>query len=252
MTGMELFLIMVGIVAIIGSFVFSERLEKADKSTGSLMDKMNEEAIQEKIEEVVDRMLDEKVEATEVKIEKIMNEKIMTVGDYSDNVIADIQKSHEEIMFLYGMLNDKEKDVKKAVLDVESLKKSIKKKEFAEQSAIGAGAESKEDREGNEKRADRERRADKGNREGRSDLTDDRKQTGLANKENRKAKGSTQQSKEKNHGVALSAKQAREKTNHNQKILELYEQGKSSVEIAKELKLGIGEVRLVIDLYMNR
>ena len=42
MTGMELFLIMVGIVAIIGSFVFSERLEKADKSTGSLMDKMNE------------------------------------------------------------------------------------------------------------------------------------------------------------------------------------------------------------------
>ena len=66
MTGMELFLIMVGIVAIIGSFVFSERLEKADKSTGSLMDKMNEEAIQEKIEEVVDRMLDEKVEATEV------------------------------------------------------------------------------------------------------------------------------------------------------------------------------------------
>ena len=39
------------------------------------------------------------------------------------------------------------------------------------------------------------------------------------------------------------------KTNNNQKIIELHEQGKSTVEIAKELNLGVGEVKLVIDLF---
>ena len=37
--------------------------------------------------------------------------------------------------------------------------------------------------------------------------------------------------------------------NNNDKILELNSKGKSNVEIAKELGLGIGEVKLVIDLF---
>ena len=37
--------------------------------------------------------------------------------------------------------------------------------------------------------------------------------------------------------------------NHNPQILRLYKSGKDIVEIAKELGLGKGEVKLVIDLY---
>ncbi|EFF67966.1 DUF6115 domain-containing protein [Eshraghiella crossota] len=37
--------------------------------------------------------------------------------------------------------------------------------------------------------------------------------------------------------------------NNNEKILQLSKEGKSNVEIAKELGLGIGEVKLVIDLF---
>ena len=40
--------------------------------------------------------------------------------------------------------------------------------------------------------------------------------------------------------------------NNNEKILRLYKKGKSAVMIAKELELGIGEVRLVIDLFRNQ
>ena len=39
--------------------------------------------------------------------------------------------------------------------------------------------------------------------------------------------------------------------NKNEQILELYRQGKSNVVIAKTLGLGVGEVKLVIDLYKN-
>ena len=44
----------------------------------------------------------------------------------------------------------------------------------------------------------------------------------------------------------------REMSNNNQMILNLYAQGKTNIEIAKELGLGIGEVRLVIDLFNSR
>ena len=37
-------------------------------------------------------------------------------------------------------------------------------------------------------------------------------------------------------------------SNHNEEILRLYKEGKSNVAIAKELGLGVGEVKLVIDL----
>ena len=37
--------------------------------------------------------------------------------------------------------------------------------------------------------------------------------------------------------------------NHNESILKLYDQGKDILQIARELKLGMGEVKLVVDLY---
>lgn len=244
MTGMEIFLIMAGIIAIVGSFVFSERLEKADTNTGNVMDKLNEEAIQKKVDEAVDSILDEKVEATEVRIEKILNEKIMTVGEYSDNVISDISKSHDEVMFLYGMLNDKEKDIKKAVIDVENLKKSIKQKEHARLQA----ADAEEDDIKEEERS----------RDGKAGGVKADTQV----RENMNGQNSVEEPKEfkitvgspapKNSGVAMSAREVREKSNNNKRILDLYKQGRTSIEIAKELKLGLGEVRLVIDLYKNR
>ena len=38
-------------------------------------------------------------------------------------------------------------------------------------------------------------------------------------------------------------------SNHNDEIIKLYQEGMEPVEIAKELKIGYGEVLLVIDLY---
>ena len=40
--------------------------------------------------------------------------------------------------------------------------------------------------------------------------------------------------------------------NKNDKILSLHAEGKSNVAIAKELGLGVGEVKLVIDLFKGK
>ena len=47
-------------------------------------------------------------------------------------------------------------------------------------------------------------------------------------------------------------KEAEKSANNNKEILELYNQGKTNMEIAKQLGLGIGEVKLVIDLFKTR
>ena len=39
--------------------------------------------------------------------------------------------------------------------------------------------------------------------------------------------------------------------NHNERILQMHRMGRSNMAIAKDLGLGIGEVKLVIDLFEN-
>lgn len=52
--------------------------------------------------------------------------------------------------------------------------------------------------------------------------------------------------------VSFLQERAADGRNNNERILELYSQGKSKVAIAKELGLGVGEVKLVIDLFKNQ
>ena len=58
--------------------------------------------------------------------------------------------------------------------------------------------------------------------------------------------------KEKKKTVDLQfGHESSEQTNHNERILEMHRMGRSNMAIAKDLGLGIGEVKLVIDLYEN-
>lgn len=74
MTGIEIVLIFAGVVAIAASFIFSQRFEKADKKSGELIER-TEETIAKKADDTIDGLSDEKLEPTEVRIEKLMNEK---------------------------------------------------------------------------------------------------------------------------------------------------------------------------------
>ena len=49
--------------------------------------------------------------------------------------------------------------------------------------------------------------------------------------------------------IALSLQPITDNSNKNERVLALHKQGKSNVAIAKELGLGVGEVKLIIDLF---
>lgn len=232
MTGLEICLVIIGLIVIACSYIFAEELQNRDKKEVEQMiqgeDKkiagvdvaaITEEVVRQQVDIAVDDMLDEAVEKTEIVLDKLTNEKIMAVNEYSDGVLGEINKNHNEVMFLYNMLNDKEKVIKDTVREVEAVKRSIKHlgttanetNQMIEMSETdGASAISLEEAEKNELK---------------KIMEDD---------------------------FANPAVEHESTGNHNDEILNLFQQGFSNLEIAKKLGLGMGEVRLVIDLYKDR
>ena len=64
------------------------------------------------------------VEKAERSLERLTNEKIMAVNEYSDTVLQEIHKNHEEAMFLYDMLNNKHANIKDTVSKVDKAVKA--------------------------------------------------------------------------------------------------------------------------------
>ncbi|MCM1038159.1 MAG: DUF6115 domain-containing protein [Ruminococcus sp.] len=69
------------------------------------------------ISDIVDETVTYSMEKTERSMERVANEKIMAVNEYSDTVLEEINKNHKEVIFLYDMLNDKHENLKSAVAE---------------------------------------------------------------------------------------------------------------------------------------
>ncbi len=74
--------------------------------------------IKQSVEDTVDESVSYATEKTERALERLTNEKIMAVNEYSDTVLGDIHKNHEEAMFLYDMLNDKHTSLKNMLAEL--------------------------------------------------------------------------------------------------------------------------------------
>ena len=114
MTGIEWALLLIGSIFLIGSFFVAERLSSselsqvAELSEGELKKIIGRELAN--AEERTRQMIDEQIEASIDKVDRALgretNEKIMAISEYSDTVIENMNKTHNEIMFLYSMLNE--------------------------------------------------------------------------------------------------------------------------------------------------
>ncbi len=148
---MEVALLIFGVGTLAVSFMIPEKKEKEDgiqqvdeELVRSLIEKEMADA-KDRVSEVVDETLDYAVEKTERSCERISNEKIMAISEYSETVLADINKSHQEVMFLYDMLNDKHNNLKETVKHVDKTAKEAE--EAANAAAIALAAKAKEEAE---------------------------------------------------------------------------------------------------------
>ena len=148
---MEVALLIFGAGALAASFIIPAKNETQDtvqqvdeELIRSMIEKEMGDA-KDRVSEVVDETLDYAVEKTERSCERISNEKIMAISEYSETVLADINKSHQEVMFLYDMLNDKHNNLKETVKHVDKTAKEAE--EAANAAAIALAAKAKEEAE---------------------------------------------------------------------------------------------------------
>ena len=178
--------------------------------------------------ENVNHTIEEVLEKLDRESDKETNEKIMAISEYSDTVIESINKSHNEIMFLYSMLGDKHKEMidfsNEIQQRVENLQKIVTE-EMVQETLYKA----KEEHENSQILMENVTENNKNMLEEVQAVSDEAEEvpeteeTGEVEKE--------------------------QPADSNEQILELRRQGMSEVEIAKELGLGLGVIRLVIDLY---
>lgn len=147
---MEIALLIFGAGALAASFIIPAKAEKEDEQQvdeeliRSVIEKEMKDA-KDRVTEVVDETLEYAVEKTERASERISNEKIMAISEYSETVLADINKSHQEVMFLYDMLNDKHNNLKETVKHVDKTAKEAE--EAANAAAVALAAKAKEEAE---------------------------------------------------------------------------------------------------------
>lgn len=255
---LEIVLIILGLAIFILSFAIPEKKEKMlqDKieMTENLISELVDEqldVVADKLEEVMDDKKEEHIERIERRLERLTNEKILAVGEYSDTVLEDIKKNHDEVVFLYDMLNNKHKSLNELVSKVETLKKeniteNLDSMETADKKnktgkSNGTGKLPKTSVMGKDKAVESNEIPEQNFAPLKPETVSIRREHKAVNEGMESVKNTTLQFSKKNS----------EGPNNNERILELHKEGKTNMIIAKELGLGVGEVKLVIDLFQE-
>ena len=129
-----------GIVFVLSFLIPGKKEENSEEARGLAKEEIKTlvseelEAVRGHVDDVVEEAVTYSIEKTERSLERLSNEKIMAVNEYSDTVLAEIHKNHEEVMFLYDMLNDKHINLKNTVSEINRTVKEAKetKKEAEE------------------------------------------------------------------------------------------------------------------------
>ncbi len=272
MTGIEIVLCIAGAALFIISFLLPQSKEKISETDKNY----SEEAIKEivdnqlkdakyKVSNILDETVQYTVEKAERSLERLSTEKIDAVSEYAETIIDDINKNHQEVMFLYDMLNSKHENLKETaaevnqttraakntvkVLEEELLKDSAEKQKVPEEEVaeetfvpLGRAIEAAE--------AAAEKQVAKANRvgtEGTKERAAEKEKVSVKKPEPVTLSETVKRINASVNDITFES--GREGSNNNEKILEFHKQGKSNMAIAKELGLGVGEVKLVIDLF---
>ena len=221
---LEIVLLIAGVIIFTGSFFLPLGGEKntgidqkaaKEEIHGLVEEEMNN--VRSKMQDKMEETSEDAIEKAERALERLTNEKIMAVNEYSDTVL-------QEAMFLYDMLNSKHANIKDTVSKMDKAVKAAENKTLENKTAENKAAAEKT-------------------------ATDKTAGTVAEEKTADASQTETLIQPENSPEIGFMGETVQEGQNNNEKILEMHKQGKSTVAIAKELGLGVGEVKLVIDLY---
>ena len=193
----EIVLLVIGIICVIVGIILGLTDNNEKEATESSVSDYDAASQVSQVAQTIDSIIEKKMQdiedKTEARLDKISNTKILEMNEYADGVLKEINRNHNEVMFMYDMLNEKDKEIKTTVKDVNvtRMNRGYAYNDAKQQSAMEEPKIVMQDIE---------------------DFVLD------------------------------------ESLSTQDKIRKLYSNGYNDVEIAKRLKIGVGEVRLVINL----
>lgn len=240
MTALQIALFITGLLCFIGSFFFTEKLSSSDTE---LIKKLSEREVKgfvedevSKASEKLDALFDEQVQGAIEKIElatdKDTNQKLLNIGEYSDTILETMNKSHDEIMFIYQMLNDKQENITEIVSEIQNqqsvlrnIKVSVEEKLKELEKLQISVSEQKAEIEESEK------------------LHFESDVQSLKEAFIQKLDESEASQKEEETDSKKTKEQIKKE------VISLHKDGFNDVEIAKKCGIGIGEIKLILGLY---
>lgn len=262
----EIIMILIGLGAVIASF----RLSNDNKENDGVKAEIDSEQIDEKIREAVKKTEEEILNKADEKFSQISNDKIMGFNEYSNEIFDKIEKNHEETVFLYNMLTEKEKEiqnlihsvdttnadlrdetakayqkVKKQLSDVDSALKQMEVENVKDDIMKSLKAEEITTLSENGKENVFEN--DEVSMSEKNTVLDEEEAKAIAEITNEAYISHTQ-----DDNIFEENNKSENKLNSNSEIIALYKKGRNVLEISKMLSIGQGEVKLVIDLYNAR
>ncbi|MCR5302100.1 MAG: hypothetical protein K6E49_06630 [Lachnospiraceae bacterium] len=132
MSPMEIALLVVGVIIFVISFLMPEvPMRKSDTELAAEQEEARRLVEQEvdtmrlRVGEATSETVGYAVDKAERSLEKVSNEKIMAVGEYAETVLEEINKNHQEVMFLYDMLKDKQTDLTNTIREADATVRNI-------------------------------------------------------------------------------------------------------------------------------
>lgn len=297
MTAIGIVLLLGGALIFALSFVIPESVAGKGEDSRKAEEKVDriirdrEDEIKNRIREIVDETREQAEEDTKRELERISNEKIMAVNDYSKVVMDDIEKNHKEVMFLYDMLDHKSADLKNTIRKADSVSR-VQKSSAPQSNAVlqeqqvnltrvsgmdrlrgktasTAAAPAQAAPVKTEMQAEALRKTVKPaavpvQKKPEAEIPGDLGEKIIGVTENavdidEKPNAPKEQEMTAVPAEIVQVESAAEKAaeereesplvNRNEKVRAMHRDGKTNVEIAKSLGMGVGEVNLIIDLY---
>jgi hypothetical protein len=246
MTTPDVLLLILAIAFLVFSFALVDKEKKAKgKNDVNGGNKENTELSEEDIKELkeqINKLLTEEVSNAVIdaddKMSKISNEKIIAVNEFSTQILEKIEQNNNEVVFLFNMLTQKEEDIKATYSKMETIRRE--NKEFLEKLSALMANKNKAKEQVQQK-----------------DLpVNALKQTINTDKNEGKVETSNLQVNNEDDAILFindttTSTEVLE-SNRNEEILRLNKNKKTILEISKQLNMGQGEVKLVIDLYAKK
>ena len=299
----EIILIVLGFAAVVLGYLLPAGknaeldTEEIEELVQDKLDRSLNESVRRQIDGMAQDAVADAIDDNKLDLSRISNEKVMEISEYAGTVLDDIKKNHDEVVFMYDMLNDKHKNLTHAVTEMtrtaETAKQTVRDAELTARDAkdaiatldaatarakVAAQTARVSDRlvppEMPEQQAEEQPAAPARSAEEDaprrvrgmqvySPMSQEEDDSGFS------PMAVEQVSEEPEPAIPVNEVDVEEpiRLNHtpstaktapkrsvgepmsqNRQILEMHNAGKSNMVIARELGLGIGEVRLVIDL----